>query len=160
MAVDMFITIDDIKGESADANFKDAIDVLSWTWGMTQSGSAHLGTGTGTGKVSVRDISLTKYVDRSSPVLMKYCCKGKYFGAAKLTIRKAGDAALPYVVISMTEGLISSVTHGGTGHDERMVESVTLNFKAFKFEYQPQKNGKPDGGTVPHNWNIAKNAES
>ena len=50
MAVDMFIKIDGIKGESADDKHKEEVDVLSWSWGMSQSGSAHMGGGAGAGK--------------------------------------------------------------------------------------------------------------
>jgi type VI secretion system secreted protein Hcp len=159
MAVDMFMKIDDIKGESSDAKHKDAIEVLSWTWGLSQSGSAHQGGGTGTGKVSVRDVSFTKYVDRSTPVLMKYCCKGKFFEHATLYVRKAGDSPVEYIKLEMSHGLISSVTNGGSGHDERLTETISLNFKAFKLEYTPQKDGKAEP-VVPAGWDIAKNAES
>ena len=58
MAVDMFIKIGDIKGESHDKGHKDSIDILAWSWGMSQSGTTHMGTGGGAGKVSVNDISL------------------------------------------------------------------------------------------------------
>jgi type VI secretion system secreted protein Hcp len=155
----MFMKIDDIKGESSDAKHKDAIEVLSWTWGLSQSGSAHHGGGTGTGKVSVRDVSFTKYVDRSTPVLMKYCCKGKFFDQATLYVRKAGDSPVEYIKLELSHGLISSVTNGGSGHDERLTETISLNFKAFKLEYTPQKGGKAEP-VVPAGWDIAKNAES
>jgi type VI secretion system secreted protein Hcp len=159
MAVHMFVKIDDINGESIDSDHKDWIDVVSWTWGMTQSGNAHLGSGTGTGKVSVRDVSFTKYVDSATPILIKYCCKGKYFSKAQLVVCKAGNKTLPYLTLTMTEGLISSFTNGGAGQDERLVESVSLNFKAFKLDYVPQKAGS-GGGSIPAAWDIAKNSES
>src|SRR4051794_31511408 len=84
MAVDMFMKIDDIKGESSDGSHKDEIEVLSWSWGMSQSGTAQSGTGGGAGKVNVQDLSFTKYVDKSSPNLMKLCCTGTHFKNAKL----------------------------------------------------------------------------
>jgi type VI secretion system secreted protein Hcp len=158
MAVDIFIKIDDIKGESIDDTYKDNIECTSWSWGMNQSGTSHFGPGTGTGKVSVRDLSFTKYVDRATPILMKYCCKGKFFDLGTLVVRKAGDKPLEYVKLELMDGLISSVTHGGTGQDERLIETVTLNFKAFKMHYKPQKDGKGEGA-VPAGWNIAKNIE-
>src|SRR5262245_36197630 len=124
MAVDMFIKIDDIKGEASDAKHKDEIDVLSWTWGVSQAGSAHHGSGTGTGKATIRDVSFTKYLDRSTPVLMKYCCKGKFFQQATLFVRKAGDKPVEYIKLDMNHGLITSVTNGGSGHDERLTETI------------------------------------
>jgi hypothetical protein len=45
MAVDMFLTLDGVKGESEDKNHPKQIGVLSWSWGMSRSGSAHVGGG-------------------------------------------------------------------------------------------------------------------
>src|SRR6266436_6443220 len=100
MAVDMFLKIDDIKGESLDHAHKDEIQVLSWSWGMTQSGATHEGAGSGAGKVNVQDLTFSHYVDTSSPNLIKFCCNGKHFKTALLTVRKAGgDKQVEYVKI-------------------------------------------------------------
>jgi len=64
MAVDMFMKAGDIEGESNDAKHKGSIDVLAWSWGMSQSGTTHMGTGGGAGKVNIQDLSFTKYVDK------------------------------------------------------------------------------------------------
>src|SRR6478672_8284426 len=90
MPTDMFIKIDDIQGDSLDAKHNGEIEVLQWAWGVSQRGCAHSGSGAGTGKVSVQDLTFTKYSDRSSPNLLKMCCSGKHFKSAKLTVRKAG----------------------------------------------------------------------
>src|SRR5574342_1218817 len=128
MAVDMFIKIGDIKGESVDSAHKDEIDVLAWSWGLSQSGTTHQGTGAGAGKVNVQDISFTKYIDKSSPVLMLYCCNGKHVPEATLTVRKAGENPLEYLIIKMTDLIISSCSTGGSGGEDRLTENVTLNF--------------------------------
>ena len=111
MAVDMFIKIGDIKGESKDAKHGGEIDVLAWSWGLSQSGSAHLGAGAGSGKVNVQDLSLTKYVDSSSTALMVAACKGTHIKQASLTVRKAGDTPLEYIKITLDEVLV--VAHHG-----------------------------------------------
>jgi type VI secretion system secreted protein Hcp len=159
VAVHMFIKIDDITGEATDAQHKDQIEVLSWGWGMTQSGSAHTSSGTGTGQVSVADLSFSKYVDKSTPTLIKYCCKGTFYKKATLYVLKAGNNPLEYLTIDMTDGLISGIDTGQIGPDERLVETVRLNFKAFKLIYTPQKDGKPAAG-VPAGWDIARNTET
>lgn len=161
MAVDMFLKLEGIKGESRDDKHKEDIDVLSWSWGMSQSGSTHSGSGGGSGKVSIQDLSLTKYVDKSSPVLMKMCCNGEHFKKANLYVRKAGGktGGVEYVKIEMQDGLISAVSTGGSGGEDRLTESVTLNFARVKVEYTTQK---PDGtadATIPMMWNIATNSE-
>jgi type VI secretion system secreted protein Hcp len=157
MAVDMFLKLDDLKGESRDEKHKDETEVLAWSWGMSQSGTTHTGSGGGAGKVSVQDMSLTKYVDKSSPVLQLACCNGKHFKECLLTVRKAGEKPLEYLKITMKEVIISSISTGGSGGEDRLTENVTLNFAEFKTEYTPQK---PDGSgdaAVEAAWNIAEN---
>jgi len=157
----MFIKIGDIKGESQDSAHKDEIDVLSWTWGMSQSGSMHMGSGGGAGKVNVQDLSITKYVDKSSPNLMMACSSGKHYPEAKLVIRKAGgESQVEYMIITLKEVLISSLSTGGTNHDDRLTENVTLNFAQVLVDYQPQKaDGSKDGGPVKYGWNIRQNVK-
>src|ERR687886_324578 len=102
MAVDMFLKIDSVKGESKDNKHPNEIDVLSWTWGLSNHGSAHVGGGAGAGKVNVQDVQVTKYVDSSSPKLLLACCSGNHYPNALLTVRKAGgDSPVEYVKIKM-----------------------------------------------------------
>src|SRR3954469_17757981 len=97
MAVDIFLDIEGIKGESKDHKHKDTIDVLSWSWGASQSGTAHMGGGAGAGKVSVRDPSFAPYLYMSSPTLTLHCCNGKHIKKGKLIVRKAGEHPLEYL---------------------------------------------------------------
>ncbi|AKJ28872.1 Hcp1 family type VI secretion system effector [Caldimonas brevitalea] len=155
----MFLKIDDVKGESVDAKHKGTIDVLAWSWGLSQSGTTHLGGGGGSGKVSVQDISLTKYVDKSTPTLMLACCNGKHYKEAVLTVRKAGEKPLEYIKITMKEVIVANLSTGGSGGEDRLTENLTLNFAEFKVEYTPQK---PDGSgeaVVESAWNIAENVK-
>src|SRR5215204_6521956 len=101
MAVDMFLKLDPIKGESQDDKHKDEIDVLSWSWGMHQTGTTHQGTGGGAGKVSVQDLTFTHYVDKASADLIKACTKGDHIAKGTLVVRKAGGEALEYIKIEM-----------------------------------------------------------
>lgn len=160
MAVDMFIKIDDVKGESVDDSHQDEIDLLSWSWGMSQSGTTHLGAGGGSGKVNVQDLSFTHYVDTATPNLMKMCCNGKHFKEATLVVRKAGDTPLEYMKIILEEGLISSVSTGGSGGEDRLTSNVTLNFAKFKVEYVPQKADGAGNASVMVGWDIAKNLDA
>jgi type VI secretion system secreted protein Hcp len=159
MAVDMFIKIGDLKGESVDDKHKEEIDVLAWSWGMSQSGTTHLGTGAGPGKVNVQDISFTKYVDKSSPNLMQYCCNGKHFAEALLTVRKAGETPLEYLKLTLKDLMITAVSTGGSGGEDRLTENVTLNFSQFKVEYTPQKKDGTGDAAVTIGWDVAKNVK-
>ncbi len=160
MAVDMFIKIDDIKGESLDKAHKDEVDVLAWSFGMSQSGTTHMGGGGGSGKVSVQDISVTKYVDKSSPNLMGSCCSGKHYKKALLTVRKAGgDKPVEYIKITMEDIIVTSISTGGSGGEDRLTENVSLNFAKFVMEYTPQDQTGAAGTPIPTGWDIAANAE-
>jgi len=160
MAVDMFIKIGDLKGESVDDKHKGEIDVLAWSWGMSQSGNTHVAAGGGAGKVNVQDLSFTKYLDKASPNLMQYCCNGKHFADALLTVRKAGENPLEYLKITLKDLIIAAVTTGGSGGEDRLTENVTLNFAKFNVEYQEQK---PDGSGTPAGemgWDVKANVKA
>jgi len=138
--MDMFLKLDGVTGESKDKDkgTVGTIDVLAWSWGMSQSGNFHSGGGGGAGKANVQDLSLTKYIDKSTPVLMLASLTGKHFATAELNIRKAGDKPYVYTKITMTKLLISSVSTGGSGGEDRLTENVTLNFAKVKVEYFEQ----------------------
>lgn len=160
MAVDIFMKLGDIKGEAQDKEHKDEIEVLAWNWGMTQSGTMHIGSGGGSGKVSVADLFFTKYADKASPAIITACTKGSHIDKAIISVRKAsGDNALRYYTITLEGVMISSWRSGGSDGEERFVEHVSLNFKKFHIEYQPQSvTGGKEGGVIESKWNIATSA--
>jgi len=109
MAVDMFIVIGDIKGESADAGYPNAIDVTNWKWGMSQTGSAQSGTGAGSGRAQVNDFTFTKYVDAASPTLIQACVTGKHYANGTFVARKAGATPIVYLKINFYNVLVANV---------------------------------------------------
>jgi type VI secretion system secreted protein Hcp len=157
MAVDMFMKIDDIKGESADSKHKGEIDVYSWSWGATQTGSSQSTGGSGTGKANVSDLSFTTRLESSHAPLLGLLCKGKPFKQALLTLRKAGDKPLEYLKITMSNGIISSIQLGGGSGDEIQTATVTLNFGQVKFDYTPQAADGSGGATISYGHDIAGN---
>jgi type VI secretion system secreted protein Hcp len=148
-----------IKGETKDSAQKAAgdIDLLAWSWGASNSGSFHTGGGGGAGKASFQDISFTKYLDKASPAILIALAKGSHIPAAKLLVRKAGEGQQKYLEITMTNVLVTSVSTGGSGGEDRLTENVTLNFAEVKFEYflQNEKGVTASGGVF--NWDIAGN---
>jgi len=152
----MFLKLDGVKGESADHKHKDEIHIESFSWGLSQTGAHGTGGGGGAGKVAVHDISITKFVDKSSATLMLNCCNGKHIKEGLITVRKAGEKPLEYLKIKLEDILISGVQHAGHGGDQ-LTENLTLNFAKFKLEYQEQK---PDGSGQPGGemgWDVKKN---
>ena len=127
---------------------------------MSNSGSAHVGGGAGAGKVNVQDLSFTKYIDKSSPVLMMHCCNGKHVPEATLTVRKAGEKPLEYIKIKMTDLIVTAVSTGGSGGEDRLTENVTLNFAKVKVEYNEQDTktgGAASGSPILMGWDIESN---
>ncbi len=157
MAVDMFLQLEGIKGESADAKHKEEIDVLAWSWGASQSGTTHVGGGSGAGKANFQDVSVTKWVDKSSHALLKAVAVGQHIKSALLTVRKAGEKPLEYIKLTMKECLISSISTGGSGGEDRLTENITINFGEFKYEYTPQKEKGEADSVLPFQFDIAKN---
>ena len=157
MAVDMFLELDGIKGEAMDAKHKETIDVLAWSWGSSQSGTTHIGSGGGGGKVNVQDLSVTKYVDKASAPLLQHCTNGKHITKGKLIVRKAGEKPLEYIVLEMKDLMVTHVSSGGSGGEDRLTENCTLNFAEYKYVYTTQAKDGSAGPKVEWAWNIAKN---
>lgn len=157
MSVDMFLKIGDLKGESLDDKHKDSIDVLAWSWGASQSGTMHVGGGGGAGKANFQDVSVTKWVDKSSGDLMLNVANGKHFDKATLTVRKAGEKALEYIKLTMKEVLITSISTGGSGGEDRLTENISLNFAQYEFEYIPQKADGTGDAAMKYGWDIQAN---
>ena len=160
MAIDMFMTLGDIKGESQDKTHKEDIEVLAWSWGMSQSGTMHMGTGGGAGKVSVQDLSFTKYSDKASPPIMAACTKGTHIDKALLTVRKAGgDNPLEYYKITLEGVLDQFVFDGRVRWRRALYRERDTQLQKFHVEYQPQNaKGAKEGGVVEVKWNIPANA--
>jgi type VI secretion system secreted protein Hcp len=156
----MFLKLDGVEGESKAKGHVKEIDVLSWSWGATNMGSAHLGGGAGTGKVNVQDVHVTKYVDSSSPKLLQSCFSGKHHSDALLSVRKAGgESPLEYFKIKMQEVFVTSVATGGHGGEDRLTENVTLNFSKVNVDYTPQTDKGGAGTAIPFGWDIAANCK-
>jgi type VI secretion system secreted protein Hcp len=129
MPIDIFAKIGDIKGESLDSKHKDEIEVLSFSWGVTNTGSHDSGGGGGAGKA------------KASPKLLEACATGEHLKEATITHRKAGKGQQEFLVVKLNDILITGVAHAG---DEKgpASETVSLSFAKVDFEYRPQK---PDG---------------
>ncbi len=134
MAVDYFLKIDGVEGESTDAKHKNEIDLESWSWGETQSGSHAAGGGGGAGKVSMQDFNFVMHTNKASPNLLLTCASGKHIAKAVLTCRKAGEEQQEYLIIKFSDLLISSFQTGGSSGSVIPTDQISFNFS--KIEYQ------------------------
>ena len=160
MVSHIFCKIEGIKGESTDANHKDEIEILSYNHGVSQPTSAVASTSGGgtTARCNHTDLSIVKSMDLASPLLNQQCCQGKHIGEVKLTLRRMdGEKSIPYMVYTMTDAIISSVSVGGGG-DDTPTETVTFNYAKIEWEYTKQKRaGGAGGGNTSGSWDLSQN---
>ena len=162
MAVDMFLKLDGIKGESTDDFHKGEIDIESFSFGMSQVGS-HSGVGGGSGKVSVHDISISASVNLSSPQLALACASGKHIPSGLITCRKAGgkadnSSAVEFLIIKMNDVLISGYSLGSKpldsgfsslpeGDNDVPTDQISLNFAKVSLLYTSPRDPAVTGST-------------
>jgi type VI secretion system secreted protein Hcp len=148
-AVDMFLKIDGVPGESRDERHKDEIDVLAWSWGMSQVPGGASGMATARGRACLDELSLTKYQDKATTKLMGAVVNGTIYKKVKLTARKAGETPLEFMVIEMENVMVSSVSTGGSGGEDRLTENVSLRFGNVTATYTPQSETGKEGTPLP-----------
>jgi type VI secretion system secreted protein Hcp len=147
MVSNIFAKIGTIKGESKDAKHPGEIDVLSWAWGVTQTGSMAHGGGGGAGKASFQDLTFTHHVDKATPLLLKACATGEHIQEATFAVRKAGMPQQDYLIIKLSDVLITSVIMSVSVDDPTTAESVSLQAGKVDLEYKTQKaDGSLDAG--------------
>lgn len=126
------------------------IQVLSWSWGVTQTGSARAGAGGGAGKAQFKDLTVTKKLDAASPQLFVDAASGRHIARAALTVRPTRGSQ-EYVRYTLTDVLISGVSVDGSSGAP--VESLSFNYGKIEWEY-----GSSSGGpTVKGGWDVSRN---
>ncbi len=157
MAQDIFLKLAGIEGEAMDSRHPNEIDVLSWSWDVTQPSSMHAGAGGGAGKCMVNDLVIEHYVDRATPNLVQHCLTGKHVGEAVLVARKAGGTPLEYLKITMEDVLVSRVKTVCTPNMRAPREQVSLSFSRVKQEYVIQNAQGGSAGAVSVGYDIKAN---
>jgi type VI secretion system secreted protein Hcp len=154
---DAFLKIDGINGESTSQGHEKWIELLSFSWGATNSSpNAASGGGGGAGKVSPQAFSFMKATDSASPQLFLKCCTGEHFKKVSLACRKAGgesptagDVPDDFLKLDLYDVIVSSYNEGGnpTTPNEVPMESLSLNFLKIEFDFvaPPNTDGNPGG---------------
>ena len=148
-----------IKGESTSKDYEDHINVLSWSWGLSNSGTTHSGTGGGAGKASFQDISLTKFIDIASPTLYTRVADGVYIAKGTLTVTATGATGqIKSTTLELNDILATSASLGSTDGEDRPTENMTLNFSKFTLtNYVVDPATGTSTAQTPFCWDIAKN---
>lgn len=160
MAVDYFLRIDGIEGESADAKHKGEIDVLSWAWGASNSGAVSVGGGAGAGKATIQDLQFTTPLSKASPKLFLACATGQHLKQAKLTAVRAGAKQAEFLTLTLSDVMVSSYQTGGSeGADISPMDQVSLNFAKLAMEYRGQKADGSLDAPVIAGWDAKTNTK-
>ena len=156
---DFFLKVKDIPGESLDGTHKGEIEVLSWSWGESNSGGSAYGGGAGTGKVDMGDFSFTMRMCKASPKLIQACASGQVISETILIGRKAGKEQQEYLKFKFTDSMISHYTTSGTGSGDPVpMDSISFNYAKVEIEYKEQKADGTLGGAIKAGWDLKKNA--
>ncbi len=158
MAVDMFLKISEIPGESPDSKHKDEIDILSFSWGVSNFSSDAAG-GAGSGKSDFQDFSFALPVSKASPKLFLACASGQHLAEATLSVRKAGSFEGDYLVYKLSDCLVSSYQEGGSSADGP-VDAFSLNFAKIEVSYKQQDSKGSLGTATTAGWDLKQNKGS
>lgn len=160
MAIDVYLQVEGIKGESQDSAHQGWIELASAHWGVVQPRSATVSTGGGNTaeRCEHRTLSVSKMADLASPMLMQHCSMGKTIPRAKLEFMRADGQGKPvkYYEVELENVMIASmeqlVSQGSILHD-----SIGLRFSKVKWTYTQQRIGGGVGGNTTGGWDLAAN---
>ena len=157
-AVDYFLKITGVDGESKDSKHKGEIEILSWQFGHQQMGTEAGGGGGGAGKVLAGDFSFIMKVSKASPKLFLACATGEHYKTAVVVARKAGKEQQEYLKWTFTDLLVTSFhTSGSGGSDVLPTDSVSMNFAKLEVEYKEQNEDGSLGGATKAGYHYKEN---
>jgi type VI secretion system secreted protein Hcp len=141
MAVDFYLKLDSIDGESVTKGFENQIQILSFSWGGSNVSSVAGTGGSGAGKVDLSDLSIMKHLDSASPLMYKALVSGLHVKTATLSAAKSGaggasGGSKAFLTISLGELFVTSMQLSGSS--EIPTESVSFSYNTIKYEYSKQ----------------------
>jgi len=156
-SADFYLKIDGIDGESHAKGHEKQIEIESFSWGVTNSGSSvKTGGGGGAGKASFNDFSFSKLLDKASPLIMQAVASGKHIKSVTLYgVSADGErGGQDFMTITLSDVLISSYQNAGSGGGGGLQDSLSLNFTKITFDYKPQNPDGSLGSAVHAGWDL------
>jgi type VI secretion system secreted protein Hcp len=160
MAIDCFLKVEGIPGESTDDKHKDWIEILSYNSGLSQMASATASSSGGatTARADFQDFFVAKALDKASPKLAVACADGTHIKEVTLELCRAGGDKLKYMEYKLSNCIVSSCNVGGGGVEPS--ETLTFNYGKIQWTYTQQKRADGSGGgNVAAGWDLEKNAK-
>jgi type VI secretion system secreted protein Hcp len=155
MAVDYFLKLDGIQGESQDEKHKNEIQVLSWSWGAANVSSVAGTGGSGAGKVDMSDVSMMLNFDKSTPKFFKSVCAGTHIASGTLSAIKAGGNGKPYLKVDFKELFVTGLQMSAAG--EVPAVSLSFSYDEIKIDYSAQDEKGNLASVGPVTMNIKQN---
>jgi len=156
MAVDYYLKLDGIQGESADDKHKNEIQIMSWSWGASQVSSVAGTGGSGAGKADLADLSIMTYFDKATPKFFKSVCSGQHIATGTMTAIKSGADGKPYLKVDFKELFVTSLQISGSS--EVPTVSISFSYNEIKIDYsvQDEKGNLASVGPVTYNTKANK----
>ncbi len=163
MAVDMFLKIEGIDGESTDDKHPKWIEILSYSHGVAQpvSGASRTGGRTG-GRADFQDFTISKTLDSATPDLNMYCCNGKHIPKIEVELCLATEDKHTFMKYVMDDVIVSSVSPGGSAEssESKPLEEVTFAYGKICWEYTPIDQAGNPGAAVDRTWDLEINKQA
>ncbi|MCV2363366.1 type VI secretion system tube protein Hcp [Paucibacter sp. DJ1R-11] len=156
MSIDFFLKFDGVDGESTHIDHPGEIELLNWSWGVKSANGGAPGVATGPGKTSPGDFVFSHMYDKASPLLAKHCASGKFCKVLKLSARKSGDGQKDFLLITMKDVLLTSVSPAAHAGGE-ILEEVHCTYRDIEFSYKPADKSGGLGAAVMFGWNVTTN---
>lgn len=156
MAFEAFLKMEGVPGESLDAKHKDEIEILSFAWGVDQTGTVFA-----PGDAEISEFNLMTRYSKASPRLFELAVTGGHSPEALLTLRRGGEMPLEFLKYKFTDVLVSSYqTSGSSDGDDRPIDSFSLNFARIDIEYTEQKDDGSAGTVTRAGYDLGKKAKT
>lgn len=156
---DFFLKLDTIDGESADEKYGKWIDVQSFSWGTSNTGSSGMGGGAGSGKVNLQDFHFNTLMSKASTPLFLASCTGQHIPKGEFVARKAGGKQEKYLHMKFHDILVSSYQTGAGDGSGNASESISLNMTKVEIEYFEQQKDGSTKSTGVVGWDQKKNVK-
>jgi len=158
MAVDYFLKLDGIQGESVDDKHKNEIQIMSWSWGASQVSSVAGTGGSGAGKADLSDFSIMTYFDKATPKFFKSIIAGAHIATGTMSAVKSGADGKPYLKVDFKELFVSSLQISGSS--EIPTVSLSFTYNEIKIDYSTQDEKGNLASTGPITYNLKANKSS
>jgi type VI secretion system secreted protein Hcp len=149
-----------IPGEAQDPRHTNEIEVRSWSWGLSTVAGAGPGSGNaGSAKPRFQELSIVKWVDKSSPKLAEACATGRHLQEAVLSVCRTGGGkfVFDFLVVKLSDVTVSRFEEVAEEADPIPAESISLDYSKIEYSYSAQKSDGTLDAPLTWAWDLKRN---